>query len=121
MPFQFLGNSCVAQIPTAQPKNKIISIAGHYGGKIGITEIKAVKSLEILPSYKLLSAVVYFSSNTGTGCTTAKSITSEKFSKEFKKYWDRLAPGSNITFENIKVKKPNGEIGSLVGTSFSIY
>ena len=121
IPFQLLGNSCVAQITTVQPKNKIISIAGHYGGRIGITKIKAVNSLEILPSYKLLSAVVYFSGDIGTGCTTAASITSEKFSKEFKKYWARLGPGSNVAFDNIKVLKPNGEVGVLVATSFAVY
>ncbi len=113
-----LNQSASCQSTTG--KNKIIFINGYLGGNIPLSVVKKAKELQVLPPYKLLSATVYFTGGQGTQCVTTSSLKSTKFDPDFLQIWKRLGVSSIITFDNIQVKKPNGEIGTLVSTSFVI-
>lgn len=81
-----------------------ISLGSYLAGKIPIDTIKKINCLTIHPKYQLLSAMVYFSSNIGTACTSPTSISNNCFDTTFRKFWDRISPGTLMTFSQIKIR-----------------
>lgn len=80
-----------------------ISLGGIQSGRISIDTIKKINCFTINDRYKLISATVYFSGSTGTNCTTTTSINSNCFDTAFRQYWDRVMPGSVITFDRVEI------------------
>jgi len=81
-----------------------IALGNKKSGRIPIDTIKKVNCLTINDKYKLISVYVYFSGSTGTSCTTTTSLNSNCFDTTFRKnYWERLSPGSIITFDQIEI------------------
>ena len=100
--------------------NKIVSIKDYYSGKIPYSIIKSAKQLDIRSPYKLISAIVYFSSTVGTSCVTTVLINGNVFEKEnLLAFWSRITPNTLITFDNIKVLK-DGKESNLASASFMI-
>lgn len=81
-----------------------IGLGAVHSGQIPIDTIRKINCLTINDRYKLIAATVYFSGSTGTSCVTTTSLNSNCFDVSFRKYWDRLMPGSIITFDRIEVQ-----------------
>jgi hypothetical protein len=81
-----------------------ISLGSYVAGKIPIDTIKKLNCLTIHPKYQLLSAMVYFSSTIGTGCTASTSISNNCFDVAFREFWNRISPGTLMIFSQIKIK-----------------
>jgi hypothetical protein len=80
-----------------------IALGNFNSGRIPIDTIKKLNCLTINDKYQLVSSTVYFSSSIGTSCTTTTAISSNCFDTSFRKYWERLSPGSIITFDRVEI------------------
>jgi len=91
---------------------------GDVTGSISEVEFfKKQKEMRIRGGYKFLSAVVYF---TTKGHTDVVVLDGNSLSP-IRGYLDRCESGSVITFDNIRVSDPNGQVRGIEGISYSLY
>ncbi len=91
---------------------------GDVTGSISEVEFfKKQKEMRISGGYKFLSAVVYF---TTKGHTDVVVLDGNSLSP-IRGYLDRCESGSVITFDNIRVSDPNGQVRGIEGISYSLY
>ena len=86
----------------AVPKNKLAATAGIIANMENFEfDVRVVVS-----SYDF----VYVQAN---GLSKTISVTGPRFDDQVKNVLRAIAPGSRVTFENIKVKMPDGELRTL--------
>ncbi len=91
---------------------------GDVTGSISEVEFfKKQKEMRISGGYTFLSAVVYF---TTKGHTDVVVLDGNSLSP-IRGYLDRCESGSVITFDNIRVSDPNGQVRGIEGISYSLY
>ncbi|CAN5826271.1 hypothetical protein BH11BAC4_BH11BAC4_23910 [soil metagenome] len=109
------------EIITKNIANQDISftLSGIAGPKVPVSELGNIKEITLSnPDYHVTHATIYFSGNGFTNVVTVDIPNG--FLKNIV-YFEKLLPGSIVTFDNILVESKSGKKTEVKGKSFSFY
>jgi hypothetical protein len=90
-----------------------------YHSRSAAEVFRAQKNIRVSRGCEFISATVYF---TGAGFSKVAKTTLEGSAiQPLKEFIQQCVPGTAVTFENIKIKKPSGEIITHDTWTYALY
>ena len=120
--FVLIGNNnFFAQTTTKSTAVKpIVALAGKSSGKLNISILKEIKSLDVIASIKIVEFTIVINDSTSGKGLSYYVIKNNDFSKEMLKEIESRKNGFTLILDEIKVRDENGQIRKLPPEVFHV-
>lgn len=119
--------SAATSMMTSSLNNAVLRFQDGAGpGKMSCVQFKnqefcraELKDFDFDAKFSIVSATVYFSGANFRG--VEKGAISNASLKPIKHLMERCLPGSNVVFDDVKVKGPDNEVRTITGLSLTLF